>query len=195
MAPKAVCARELAPWSPSAGADLHLGPVRAAAGGRDEAGRGSRGSRMGEVVKPHFGHLQKLFVKGLERQSCSCRHGLEDVTLSAWSEARSWLRQPRASLWPFHTLLCDLLQPLPASLLLPFFPGPEGWRRGPQSPLAGGPLGCQPSLRPFGHPLWLLLPEGSCPASQAVCVCVLCVWLEHPGAGGTSPPWEAPLGG
>ena len=130
---------------------------------------------MGEVVKPHFGHLQKLFVKGLERQSCSCRHGLEDVTLSAWGEARSWLRQPRASLWPFHTLLCDLLQPLPASLLLPFFPGPEGWRRGPQSPLAGGPLSCQPSLRPSDILSGCFCQEKAAVRLPRLCVSVCCV--------------------
>jgi len=39
---------------------------------------------MGEVVKSHSGRLQKLFVKGLEHQSCSSRHRLEDVTLSAF---------------------------------------------------------------------------------------------------------------
>lgn len=111
------------------GAALDLCPTGAAAGGRDEVGRGSQGSPMGEVVKSHFGHPQKLFVKGLEHQSCLCRHRLEDVTLSAFVAGvrrDPVLRQPRASLWPFHTLLCALLQPLPASLLLAFLPRPEG---------------------------------------------------------------------
>lgn len=87
---------------------------------------------MGEVVKSHFGHLQKLFVKGLEHRSCSCGHGLEGVTSSACVAGvrrDPMVRQPRASLWPIRTLLCALPQPLPASL--PFFPG-GGEERGPE---------------------------------------------------------------
>lgn len=99
---------------------------------------------MGEVVKSHFGHLQKLFVKGLEHRSCSCGHGLEGVTSSACVAGvrrDPMVRQPRASLWPIALFSVLFLSPSPPAF---FHSSPGAGRRGAQSPLAGEPLSCLP---------------------------------------------------
>ena len=173
-APENQCRRS--PFCP--GTALDLCPTDAAAEGRDEVGGGSRGARMGEVDKPHSGHLQKLFVKGLEHRSCSRGHGLGGVTASARVAGvrGPMLRQPRASLWPFRPLPSAPPQPLAASLL-PFFPGAGGGGEGPRAHLQANRSAASLPCCPLD-----VLSGCLCQEAAAVwvpgCVClVLCVWL------------------